>query len=368
MTTYLFAGGGTAGHVNPMIAMADALAERDATAKIIMLGTAEGLESRLVPQAGFELETIPKLPFPRRLNRDAVTFLFRWQRAVRRVRRLIEERKVDVVIGVGGYASAPAYAAARAARIPIVIHEANARPGLANRLGARWSRHVGVAIAGTQLPHAQLVGMPLRPEFESAAKVSDRATLRTSFGLDPERLTLVVTGGSLGARSINGAVSASAPELIEAGAQILHITGRQPAPIGSQNPRHVVVEYCDRMRDALACADLVISRAGSSTVSELSALGVPAVLVPYPVGNGEQRFNALPLAEAGGALIVEDAHITPAWIRENVIDLLLNPDRLNAMRDASARLGIRDGRARMLDLIDEAVATRGAHSSSESLS
>jgi UDP-N-acetylglucosamine--N-acetylmuramyl-(pentapeptide) pyrophosphoryl-undecaprenol N-acetylglucosamine transferase len=368
MTTYLFAGGGTAGHVNPMIAMADALAKRDATAEIIMLGTAEGLESRLVPQAGFELETIPKLPFPRRLNLDALTFPIRWQRAVRRVRRLIAARNVDVVIGVGGYASAPAYAAARAARIPIVIHEANARPGLANRLGARWSRFVGVAIAGTPLPHARLVGMPLRPEFESVAKAGERAALRTSFGLDPDRPTLVVTGGSLGARSINGSVSASAPELIEVGAQILHITGRQPAPIGSQNSRHVVIEYCNRMRDALACADLVISRAGSSTVSELAALGIPAVFVPYPVGNGEQRFNALPLVEAGGALIVADSSLTPAWIRENVIELFQNPDRLEAMGEASARLGIRDGRSRMLDLIDEAIATRGARSSSESLS
>ena len=356
MTVYLMAGGGTAGHVNPMIAIADALRERDASAEILMLGTAEGLEARLVPEAGYELITIEKLPFPRRLTASALTFPVRWRRAVRAVRDVIVRRHVDVVVGVGGYASAPAYAAARAQRIPIVIHEANARPGLANRLGSRWTHFVGIAIPGTPLRDARLVGMPLRAEFEHLVDPASRAELRRSFGLDPDALTLVVTGGSLGARSINGAVSAAVPDLQSAGVQILHITGRQTAPIGSQAFGHVVLEYCDRMRDALACADLVVSRAGSSTVSELAALGVPAVFVPYPVGNGEQRFNALPLVDAGGAVLVSDGEFTPAWIRENALPLLLDTARLSEMARASASVGIRDGRARMLDLIDEAMA------------
>ena len=355
MTVYLLAGGGTAGHVNPMIALADSLRARDSSADIVMLGTAEGLEARLVPDAGYELVTISKLPFPRRLNSAALKFPWRWQRAIRAVRRLIAQRKVDVVIGVGGYAAAPAYAAARAQGIPIVIHEANARPGLANRLGARWTRFVGIAITGTTLRNARLVGMPLRSEFEHVVDAQERPALRRSFGLNPDALTLVVTGGSLGSRSINGAVSASVPDLRSAGAQILHITGRQPAPIGSQGNGHVVLEYCDRMRDALACADLVVSRAGSSTVSEIAAMGIPAVLVPYPIGNGEQRFNALPLVEAGGAILVPDREFTPAWIRENIVTLFGDDVRLDSMATASASVGIRDGRARMLELIDEAL-------------
>lgn len=357
VTVYLLAGGGTAGHVNPMIAIADALRERDASAEILMLGTAEGLEARLVPKAGYELITIEKLPFPRRLTASALTFPVRWRRAVRAVRDVIARRHVDVVVGVGGYASAPAYAAARAQRIPLVIHEANARPGLANRLGSRWTRFVAIAIAGTPLRNARLVGMPLRAEFEEVIDATERPALRRSFGLDPSAVTLVVTGGSLGARSINGAVSGAVPDLRSAGVQILHITGRQPAPIGSQGNGHAVLEYCDRMRDALACADLVISRAGSSTVSELAALGVPAVFVPYPVGNGEQRFNALPLVDAGGALVVADGDFTAAWIRENVLPLLRDASRLSAMAHASASVGIRDARARMLELIDEALVS-----------
>lgn len=360
MTTYLLAGGGTAGHVNPMIAIADALRERDATSEIIMLGTSEGLESRLIPAAGYELVTIPKLPFPRRLNRAALAFPRRWRTAVREVRELLRQRHVDVVVGVGGYASAPAYAAARAENVPLAAHEANARPGLANRLAARWTPYVGVAIAGTPLSNATVVGMPLRAEFEQPLRESERPSLRRSFGLDPRLPTIVVTGGSLGARSINEAVARSALGLVASGIQILHITGKHGVARSSQMPGYHTLEYCDRMRDALACSDLVISRAGASTVSEIAALGLPAVFVPYPVGNGEQRFNARPLVDAGAALLVADADFSSEWIGSNVPVLVHDESRLKRMRDASIAHGIRDGRARMLALIDKARGI-GAH-------
>lgn len=265
------------------------------------------------------------------------------------------------MIGVGGYASAPAYAAARAEQIPIVVHEANARPGLANRLAARWTRNIGVAIVGTPLRHAEVVGMPLRAEFERPLRATERPSLRRSFGLDPHRPTVVVTGGSLGARSINEAVARSAPALVASGIQILHITGKHGLSRTSQTPGYVTLEYCDRMRDALACADLVISRAGASTVSEIAALGLPAVFVPYPVGNGEQRFNARPLIDVGAALMVADADFSSEWITSNVPVLILDETRLERMRVASAEHGVRDGRARMLALIDKARGI-GSHS------
>jgi UDP-N-acetylglucosamine--N-acetylmuramyl-(pentapeptide) pyrophosphoryl-undecaprenol N-acetylglucosamine transferase len=162
MTVYLLAGGGTAGHVNPLLAVADRLRDRDSASEVLVLGTAEGLESRLVPARGYELLTIAKVPFPRRPNRAALAFPSRFRRSIGDVRRILDERDVDVVVGFGGYVSTPAYLAARRARVPIVIHEANARPGLANRLGARWAAKVGVAFSGTRLRRAELVGMPLR--------------------------------------------------------------------------------------------------------------------------------------------------------------------------------------------------------------
>jgi UDP-N-acetylglucosamine--N-acetylmuramyl-(pentapeptide) pyrophosphoryl-undecaprenol N-acetylglucosamine transferase len=369
MTTYLLAGGGTAGHVNPMLAIADFLQTHEPECTIVMLGTAEGLEARLVPQAGFELVTIAKVPFPRRLNRSAVTFIPNWRRAVSDVKALIAERGVDVIVGVGGYAAAPAYAAARAMKIPFAIHEANARPGLANRLGARWTRFVGVAIGGTRIRHARLVGMPLRREFEHVATEFEKHTAQASFGLEPARPTIVVTGGSLGATRLNQATSEAAHELVRAGIQILHITGKRSASVMKDastqsqktavetNKGYVLLEYCDRMRDALVCADVVVSRAGASTVCEIAALGLPAVFVPYPVGNGEQRFNALPLVNAGAAVLVPDVEFTAEWMREHIIPLVNDAARRQVMARAAGAIGIRDGAARMCALIEEARAS-----------
>ena len=367
MTTYLLAGGGTAGHVNPMLAIAEFLQSRAPECAIVMLGTAEGLEARLVPQAGFELVTIAKVPFPRRPNVAALKFLGKWRRAVSDVKALIAERGVDVVVGVGGYAAAPAYAAARAMKIPFAIHEANARPGLANRLGALWTRFVGIAIDGTRLRHARLVGMPLRREFERVPSIAERKTARESFGLDPTRPTVLVTGGSLGAARLNQSTAEVADELVRAGIQVLHITGKhrsssdhKPGDPPSLSPKvtgYVVLEYCDRMRDALVSADLVVSRAGASTVCEIAALGLPAVFVPYPVGNGEQRFNALPLVNAGAAVLVSDAEFTAEWLRKHLVPLIRDVESLQMMAGAARALGIRDGAARMGALIEEARAS-----------
>jgi len=162
VTTYLLAGGGTAGHVNPLLATADRIVERHPDATVLVLGTREGLEARLVPERGYELLTIPRLPFPRRLGRAAVRFPAALRDSVAQTQALIRDRGVDVVVGFGGYASAPAYLAARRENVPLVVHEANAKPGIANRLGARITKYVGVAFQSTRLPHATLVGMPLR--------------------------------------------------------------------------------------------------------------------------------------------------------------------------------------------------------------
>ena len=175
MTVYLLAGGGTAGHVNPLLATADRLREREPAARILVLGTAEGLESRLVPERGYRLLTVPRLPFPRRPNRDALRFPGRWRAAVAATRALVREHGVEVVVGFGGYASAPAYLAAHRERLPLVIHEGNVRPGIANRFGAFFTRFVGVALPGTRLRGGRLVGLPLRREIAELDKSAARA-------------------------------------------------------------------------------------------------------------------------------------------------------------------------------------------------
>lgn len=362
----LLAGGGTAGHVNPLLAVADELRARRPDVRVTVLGTAEGLEADLVPAHGYRLVTVPRVPLPRRPSVDLLRLPARLRTAVRAARAAMDEAGAQVVVGFGGYVATPAYLAARR-RVPVVVHEQNARPGLANRLGARWAAAVGVTFPGTPLRGAQVTGLPLRGPVAVlvAERRSDprgsRARAAEALGLDADRPTLLVTGGSLGAVSLNTAVSGCATELLDAGVQVLHLTGAGKADavlegLGRSgragDPGYQVREYLDRMELALAVADLVVARAGAGTVSELAALGVPAVYVPLPVGNGEQRLNAAPVVRAGGGLLVADADLDPSWVRTRVLPLLADASRLSAMGAAAASVGVRDGAARVADLVE----------------
>jgi UDP-N-acetylglucosamine--N-acetylmuramyl-(pentapeptide) pyrophosphoryl-undecaprenol N-acetylglucosamine transferase len=359
MTTYLLAGGGTAGHVNPLLAVADRLRERDAAARVLVLGTAQGLESRLVPARGYELLTIEKVPFPRKPNGAALRFPARFRRSIADVRTIIADHGVDVVVGFGGYVATPAYLAARRAGIPVVIHEANARPGLANRLGARFAARVGVAFRGTPLRRAEFVGMPLRREIETLDRDARRAEAAALFALDAARPVLLATGGSLGARRINRTMVASAAALVATGWQVLHVTGANSDVDDPGVPGYRMLEYADRMDLALAIADAAVSRAGAATVSELAALGIPAVYVPYPVGNGEQRFNAADVVGAGGGILVDDAAFVPEWVERELVPLLEDRARLADMARAAASVGALDGTDRTVVLIDGALHSAG---------
>ncbi|HEU4808203.1 MAG TPA: UDP-N-acetylglucosamine--N-acetylmuramyl-(pentapeptide) pyrophosphoryl-undecaprenol N-acetylglucosamine transferase [Homoserinimonas sp.] len=356
MTNYLLAGGGTAGHVNPLLALADRLREVEPDSTVLALGTAEGLESRLVPARGYELLTVARLPFPRRPNRVALRFPGSFRAIVTEIQGLIDANQIDVVIGFGGYVSAPAYLAARRAGVPIVIHEANAKPGLANRLGSRFTPYVGVTFPGTRLPKARVVGMPLRREIQQLNRHASRAEAISFFGLDPARLTLLVTGGSLGAARVNETVYAAAANILGAQWQILHITGERSQLPPSELSGYHLLRYCDRMDLALAVADFAIARAGAATVSELTALGIPAAYVPLAIGNGEQRLNARAVTDAGGAIIVENAAFTPDWVTSTLVPLLQDRAAIADMAARTAAGGVRDGADRLLGLVREALA------------
>ncbi|QWL30434.1 UDP-N-acetylglucosamine--N-acetylmuramyl-(pentapeptide) pyrophosphoryl-undecaprenol N-acetylglucosamine transferase [Rathayibacter toxicus] len=355
MTRYLLAGGGTAGHVNPLLATADEIRSRRPDDEVLVLGTAEGLEARLVPLRGYELSVIPRLPFPRRPNGAALRFPGVFRAAVAEIVGMIRARGIDAVVGFGGYAAAPAYLAARWARIPFTVHEANARPGLANWLGARSTPWVGVAFEGTRLPHAQVVGMPLRREIAELDRAANRDEAISTFDLDASRQTLLVTGGSLGARRINMTVHASAAALVATGFQVLHITGERAEVTDPGIVGYHLLRYCDRMDLALAVADLAVSRAGAATVSELSALGIPAIYIPYPVGNGEQRFNARGVVAAGGGLLLEDALFVPEWVERELVPLLGAASRREDMARRTASVGVRNGSSRLVDLVEKSI-------------
>jgi len=346
----VLAGGGTAGHVEPALAVADALRRLAPGIGITALGTERGLETRLVPARGYPLELIPAVPLPRRVSGDLVTVPGRLGRAVAAAARVLDATGADVLIGFGGYVALPGYLAARRRRVPIVVHEANARPGLANRIGARLTTAVAVATPTAQLPHARYVGIPLRPVLAALDRAAGRAEAAASFGLDPQRPTLLVTGGSQGARRVNEAVVGAAGVLAAAGIQVLHVTGPAHAAdvsagLGTRppgDPAYVVLPYVDRMELAYAAADLALCRAGALTCAEMAAVGLPAVYVPLAIGNGEQRLNALPVVSAGGGLLVGNEALDAAWIGAHLLPLFRDPARLREMSAAAGRFGRRN--------------------------
>ena len=357
----LLAGGGTAGHVAPLLATADALRRRDPDTALLVLGTAEGLEARLVPERGYRLAEVPRVPLPRRPSADLLRLPGRLRGAVAAAHRALEEVGADVVVGFGGYVATPAYLAARRAGVPVVVHEQNSLPGVANRLGARWAHHVAVAFPGTPLRGAMHTGMPLRTEVTDLARAGDRAERRRAarerLGLDPHAPTLLVTGGSLGAQRLNDVLGSTAADLLAAGAQVLHASGRGKevalAP-GADPARYVVRPYLDDMGTAYAAADLVVCRSGAGTVSELTALGLPGVYVPLPIGNGEQRRNAEAVVAAGGGVLVPDAELDAAFVRERGLPLLTDPGALAAAAAAAAAFGVLDGDERLAVLVADA--------------
>jgi UDP-N-acetylglucosamine--N-acetylmuramyl-(pentapeptide) pyrophosphoryl-undecaprenol N-acetylglucosamine transferase len=350
----LLAGGGTAGHTSPLIATADALRRLDPDIEITCLGTPRGLENRVVPEAGYALELIPPVPLPRRPGVDLLKVPARLYGAVRATEEVLDRVRPDVVVGYGGYVSMPAYLAARRRTLPLVVHEQNALPGLANKAGARVARRVAVSFPATPLPRAEYVGLPIRRMISTLDRAALRAEARAHFGLDADRPTLLVTGGSQGARRLNQSVSGAATALGEAGVQVLHVLG----PQGEAEPRptgvpYVTVAYVDRMDLAYAAADLVVCRAGASSVTEAAAVGLPAVFVPLPIGNGEQEHNARPVVDAGGGLLVADGALTSEWVSGTVPGLVTDADRLAAMGSAAAALIPRDADEQLARIVLE---------------
>ena len=344
----VLAGGGTAGHVEPAMAVADALIALDPDVRITALGTARGLETRLVPERGYALELITPVPLPRKPTRDLALLPARVLRAVRQTRAILDRVDADVVVGFGGYVSLPAYLAARGTarrrrRVPVVIHEANASAGLANRIGARSAQRVLSAVPDPGLLRAEVVGVPVRAAITSLDRAALRSEARAHFGFPDDARVLLVFGGSQGAASINRAVAAAAGDLAAAGVAVLHAHGakntldlRAPDP---GDPPYVGVPYLSRMDLAYAAADVAICRSGAMTVAEVTAVGLPAIYVPLPIGNGEQRLNALPVVNAGGGEVVADADLTPGLVAEHVAALLNDAPRLAAMTKAAALVG-----------------------------
>lgn len=341
--------GGTGGHIYPGLALADALRRAVPDAVISFVGTERGLETRLIPRAGYRLHTVDMIPFDPSLGARRYLLPAALLRSGAQCRTILKEQNAQVAVGMGGYPSAPVIVGARLAGLPSLIHESNAVPGRANKFAARLTPHLALAFDRSR-PHlvggerAETVGMPLVGPLAELDRTALRPAARRALGVPDGARLLLVNGGSLGAARLTEAAVGLAARyrartdlrlLIKTGPAALEETRALLAANGGEAVAEAV-PYLDRMDLAYAAADLVVCRAGSATVAELATIGMPAVLVPYPHAPGDhQTHNARVLSDAGAALLLPDAETSAERLDALVSPLLGDPDRLAAMGAAA---------------------------------
>lgn len=330
------AGGGTAGHIEPALAVAEVL--RDSYgAEVTALGTEKGLETTIIPARGFPLELIEPVPIPRKKPLKLLGVPAKLVRSVNQTRAALKKAQADAVFGTGGYVSASAYLAAKTLGIPFYVLETNALAGMANKLGVKLGG-VGFNAVPNSGMEGEVIGIPVRPGVGLDDDGVKAKRGYKTWNLTPDRPTVLVTGGSQGARSINTALEGAVGRLVAAGYQVLHAYGRKnDAPPAHEH--YTAVPYIDDMEAAYAVADLVICRSGAMTVAENSAAGVPAIYIPLPHGNGEQGLNSAHLVEAGAAVRIDDAALTPDALVDAVTGILGPNGTAASMRQVLAGSG-----------------------------
>jgi UDP-N-acetylglucosamine--N-acetylmuramyl-(pentapeptide) pyrophosphoryl-undecaprenol N-acetylglucosamine transferase len=325
--TVLFAAAGTAGHVEPALAVARWVRSQNSDVNCVFVGTRSGVENSLVEAAGFELKRIEKAAFPREINLQAFTWIFRYLISLVQADNLVKE--ADVVVGFGGYVAASTYLVAKLRRKPIIIHEANVKPGMANRLGNLLGGRTLVAFSETEkvLDNVEVVGIPLRPGVVELAKMtaSDRLTARVAaskkLGIKDSQVTVAIFGGSLGSVKFNGVIEKALPAFTKQGIQVIHAVGRKNSlPGASEN--YFPYSYIDDMASVYAASDLVIARGGAVSVFETGALGIFTLYVPLSIGNGEQLQNAQIVTASGGGMIIENSKFTSEWLSQNLSEIM----------------------------------------------
>ena len=330
------AGGGTAGHIEPALAVGEVLRD-EFGATVSALGTEKGLETAIVPSRGFELNLIDPVPIPRKKPWRLIGVPLKLARSVRQTRAALRRSGADAVFGTGGYVAASAYLAAASLRLPFFVLETNALAGMANKLGVRLGGTGFNAVANSGMP-GEVVGIPVRPGVGSDPDGCKAAHGYKMWNLDPEKLTILVTGGSQGAASINAALAGAVDTLTSRGWQVLHAYGRKNnAPAPREN--YTAVPYIDEMEAAYAVADVVVCRSGAMTVAENSAAHLPAIYIPLPHGNGEQGLNSAHLVDLGAAVRIDDAELSPERLFTEVEAILGDPKRLAGMRAALENSG-----------------------------
>jgi UDP-N-acetylglucosamine--N-acetylmuramyl-(pentapeptide) pyrophosphoryl-undecaprenol N-acetylglucosamine transferase len=356
----VLAGGGTAGHIEPALAVARTWRANHAGDQIEFLGTKSGLENQLVPAAGFKLSHISKVVIPRKISLSLFVAPTTLTQAFLEARAVL--KGADLLIGFGGYVSAPAYLAARSLRIPIVIHEANAKPGLANRLGALFTNHLAVAqpVKSGKLSRALITGLPLRSDVSKALQVSSsdwpaaRSKAKAALGMSASEPVIAIFFGSQGSVALNKVIADSLPIFEKTGAQLLHAVGKSNQ-LPKAGPNYKPVSYIEDMASTYLAADLIIARSGAVTCSEVNALGKYALFIPLPIGNGEQKVNARLVTEQSRGEIIDQSEFTPQWIEKHLDRLLKNCEMASPAGNSSDL----HASEKIVALMEEALKVKG---------
>ena len=343
MKSIALAAGGTAGHIQPALACARTLKRKSSELDIFFIGTSRGLEQQLIPSTGFELNLIPAVMLPRKLSLGIIFFPFKLIQSISIALKIFKEKNVGCVVGFGAYVSLPCYIAAFLKRIPVIVHEGNKKSGFANRIGALIAKQVFQMFPGS-IRNAQTVGMPIGPELKGFQKESLKLEALKYFNLNEKYKTLLVVGGSQGARSINHAIEEIIPLLNGKDIQVIHAVGKKneiKQDLNSYSFYHPY-SYIERMDLAYAVSDLVVSRAGAMTIAEQSVLGIPAIYVPFAVGNGEQIFNVQELINSGAGFLVLDSDLSGQKIYDLITKNIFDEKKLNNMSQIAKSFGLID--------------------------
>jgi len=359
-------GGGTAGHLFPSVAVAQRLVA-DTGAEVLFIGAEGRLDSKILTEHHLPHRLIPARPFPYGMSLKSLAALWALWQSARRCLPILREFKPDVVFGAGGYVSVAGVLAASQLHIPTVCHASDAHPDRANRLLARWATRITThyEVAAAQFPPEKttVTGQPVRREFLETTSEAARAQL----GIAPEAFVLLVSGGSQGARTLNYATVEALPRLLELpNVQVLHLTGsldyediaHKASETVGDNPRYRCLAFHEEPWVPIAAADLALTRGGASSLAEMSVLGLPMLIVPYPYAAAHQKLNAAPLVERGAALVVDNADLTAQWLLDRVSELQTDRAKLLGMRDAARSASQPDAAGRIAAILEEAAKAK----------
>ncbi|MDR2832997.1 MAG: undecaprenyldiphospho-muramoylpentapeptide beta-N-acetylglucosaminyltransferase [Streptococcaceae bacterium] len=359
----LVTGGGTGGHIYPALAFVKYMQELDSTTEVLYVGGKKGLENKIVPAAGIDFKTIGLQGFKRSLSPDNFKTVYLFIHSLKKAKQIIREFKPDVVIGTGGYVSGSVMYAAAKMNIPTIIHEQNSVPGITNKFLSRYASAIATSFHGVEeyFPKAKLIEFTGNPRAQEVANV-EKSDILAEYNLKPDKLTVVIFGGSQGALKINRAFVDALPHFEGKDYQVLYASGERyydefkESFIKAQEkmPNISIQPYINKMAEVLANSSIMIGRSGATSLAEMTALGLPGILIPSPyVTNDHQTKNAQALVDVGAAILIKDDELTGENLVQAIDNVLLNEEKLQLMSKSSKKAGVPNASKRLLTLINK---------------